>query len=239
MTKPKKKTTSKPRLTPKQRLFCEYYLQHPNATKAYQKAYGVNYRSANISSVAVMALPQVKEYIEKHKQLLYDSLQFDTREIIAQYVKIARSEISDVLNFGREEVPILDPTTGAIMKDEKGKPLTYSRNFIHLKDSEEVDGGVVSSVKLQNGGLAVKMHDKMRALEMLSRIFDLAPDARKRQLEEALLAHQVNELSKDGDNAHAKGMSYLEALNAKAENVFDDEDEDEEYEDERDSDLPQ
>jgi phage terminase small subunit len=41
-------------LTDKRKLFCLYYLQWFNATKAYQKAFEVDYKTANVNGARLL-----------------------------------------------------------------------------------------------------------------------------------------------------------------------------------------
>ena len=53
--------------------------------------------------------------------------------------------------------------------DEDGKPVIDYAHVVQLKDSDEVDGSLISEVQLKNGELKFKLHDKVRALELCGR----------------------------------------------------------------------
>ena len=63
---------SNPDLTDKQRLFCLYYVKCFNATKAYQKAYGVDYLTANAHGYEMLSNVVIRKEIQRLKrQTLY------------------------------------------------------------------------------------------------------------------------------------------------------------------------
>ena len=62
-----KKSTSKNQynLTPRQQLFCDEWLIHRNATRAYLKAYDVQYHSARVEGCKHLTKPAIKAYLDE------------------------------------------------------------------------------------------------------------------------------------------------------------------------------
>jgi len=56
-----------------------------------------------------------------------------------------------------------------------------------LKTHDEIDGSVVNEIKQGKDGITIKFHDKLKALEALTKYFDLLPDNHKRKIENANL----------------------------------------------------
>ena len=52
-------------LTDKQRLFCIYYIEDYNKTRAYQRAYGCSYRVANINGPRLLVNASIKKEIDR------------------------------------------------------------------------------------------------------------------------------------------------------------------------------
>ncbi|EMQ2590575.1 terminase small subunit, partial [Listeria monocytogenes] len=52
-------------LTEQQKMFCLFYLQHFNATKAYQQAYKCDYNSARSNSVRLLAKDNIKQELNR------------------------------------------------------------------------------------------------------------------------------------------------------------------------------
>lgn len=212
-------------LNDRQRLFCIYYLKYFNATKAYQKAYGCSYESAMASGHRLFRNVEIKAEIERLKEERTSEKLLSIDVIIQKYIDIALADITDFAEFGKRPVDIAKVLVGF---DEDDNPI-YERkkvyhNYVDFKDHTEVDGSILTEVRMGKDGIAVKLADKMRAMEMLTKYLDFLPEAQKRKLEEEKLkmelAHMRGET--EGD-AHEQGSSYEDALNAQAEDVFADE----------------
>src|SRR5690606_15431596 len=108
-------------LTDKQRLFCIYYIKYFNATKAYQKAYEVDYTTAQSIAYRLMGKDGVKQEIQRLKQQRLNEAYFDKYDVLQKYKDIAFADITDFVEFGREEV-----------EDELGN--TYEVNKVKFRE---------------------------------------------------------------------------------------------------------
>ena len=182
-------------LTDKQKLFCIYYIKYFNATKAYQKAYECEYTTAMVNGSRLLRNAKISEEIDRLKAEQANELKIDVRDVLQKYIDIAFADITDFVEFGRETVT--DAETG----------LEYEVNKVKFKDSSEVDGTIITEVKQGRDGVSVKLADKMKALEMLSKYFDLLSENDKKRLQEEKLKMdvrkaeaEVNRLNKDDDD---------------------------------------
>lgn len=176
-------------LTDKQRLFCVLYTKCFNATKAYQKAYDCDYNTAMVNGSRMLRIAKVKEMILFLKQNRMDRELFSEEDIFQKYMDIAFADITDYVEFGREEVQVMAAFGPVMVKDEKtGKkvPLTKEINSVRLKESAEVDGSIISEVKQGSSGVSVKLADRMKALQWLSDHLDQATEEQKKKLEDLL-----------------------------------------------------
>lgn len=155
-------------LTSKQQLFCMYYLKYFNATKAYQKAYECDYLTANVEGSRNLVKPSIKSEIERLKKERFGNIHLDSKAIMQKYVDIAFADITDYIEFGKEK-NIKTDSYGNQLKDDEGKPLTYWENYIKLKNSNDLDGTIISEVTEGREGIKIKLHDKMKALEWLAK----------------------------------------------------------------------
>lgn len=158
-------------LTEQQKMFCLFYLQHFNATKAYQQAYDVDYKTANANGSRLLVNASVKEELHKLKRELQQDTFVTAKDLVKEYVKQAFSDITDFTEFGNQTrveteldenmkpVPVLDPETG--------EPITYLTTFVALKNSDEVDGTLIQEVKKGKDGVSVKLYDKQKAMNEL------------------------------------------------------------------------
>lgn len=177
-------------LTDKQRNFCLYYLKYFNATKAYQKAYECSYLTANVNGSRLLVNASINAEIDRMKAEQASELKLDVKDVLQKYIDIAFADITDFTDFGSVEEPLLDEQ-GQELVDDDGNPLTYTRSFVNLKNANEVDGTIVTEVKKGKDGISVKLADKMKALEMLSKYFDLLSDHDKKKLQEEKLRMDI------------------------------------------------
>lgn len=173
-------------LTDKQRLFCLYYIRYFNATKAYKKAYGCSYDVANSEGYKLLVNPCIKEEIKRLKQNRLNRELMDESDIFQKYMDIAFSDITDYVEFGQEKVPVMAVYGPVQVKDEKTgekKTLTKRVNVVRFKDSEEVDGTIISEVKQGKDGASIKLADRMKALDWLAEHMDMATTEQRARIE--------------------------------------------------------
>ncbi len=175
-----------PDLTDKQRLFCVIYIRCFNATKAYQKAYGCNYETAMVRGSELLRNVKVRDEIKLLKQNRLNHEMLDESDIFQRYMDIAFANITDFVEFGQEEVPVMakygpveikDPGTG------KKVPLTKRVNTVRFKESSEVDGALISEVKQGKDGASIKLLDQMKAMQWVSDHMDLATEEQRARIE--------------------------------------------------------
>lgn len=169
-------------LNDKQCLFVAYYVQCWNATKAYQKAYGCAYSTAMVEGSKHLRNPKIREEIIKVRDGLTEEALLDKRTLIQKWIDIAFADIKDYMKFGRQEEVIYNDD-GQPELDMNGNVKTYAFNYVHLNESAEIDGSLVTEVKQGKDGITVKLADKMKALDFLSKHLDLLNDNVRKQLQ--------------------------------------------------------
>lgn len=197
-------------LTDKQRLFCMFYIKSFNATKAYQKAYGVSYESAMTAGSRLLKNVKVKEEIRNLKQGRMNRELLDEHDIFQKYMDIAFADITDFLEFGQEDVQVMSMYGPVEVKDpETGekRPLMKKVNTVHFKDSAEVDGTLISEVKQGKDGASIKLPDRMKALEWLADHMDLA--TAEQQAKVKLLKAQTERLSLEPQGEDEDGVEII------------------------------
>ena len=173
-------------LTDKQRLFCLHYVKCFNATKAYQKAYKCGYLSAKAHGYELLQSVAVCKEIKRLKQNRLNREMLDESDIFQKYMDIAFSDITDYVEFGQEEVPVMAVYGPVQVKDEKTgkkKILTKRVNVVRFKDSEEIDGTIISEVKQGKDGASIKLADRMKALDWLAEHMDMATTEQRARIE--------------------------------------------------------
>lgn len=197
-------------LTDKQRLFCIYYTRCFNATKAYQKAYGVDYPTAVANAYRMMENDGIKKEIIRLKQNRFNRELLAESDIFQKYMDIAFSDITDYVKFGTEKVPVMAMYGPAQVKDpETGekKTLMETVNVIHFKDSTEVDGTIVAEVKHGKNGSSIKLADRMKALQWLSDHMDMGTEEQRARI--AQIRAQTDKLT--GNNQEIEDLNDIES----------------------------
>lgn len=181
-----------PDLTDKQRLFCCLYVKCFNATKAYQKAYEVDYFTAQSAGARMLRNVKVKKEIQNLKQNRLNREMLSEEDIFQKYMDIAFADITDYVEFGRETIPVMGAFGPVILKDEEtGAKIEVKKevNVIRLRESTEVDGTLISEVKQGKEGTSIKLADRMKALQWISDHMDLATEEQRAKI--AVLKSQV------------------------------------------------
>lgn len=131
-------------LNDNQQLFCMYYLERYNATKAYQQAYGCDYKTANASGSRLLAKDSIRREIERLQELQAQSIMLSADSILQKYIDIAFADIGDYV----EQV---------------------GDNYIIMKRLEETDTSLISEISNGANGVKIKLADKMKALAFLAK----------------------------------------------------------------------
>lgn len=184
-------------LTDKQRLFCIYYIRCFNATKAYQKAYDVDYTTALVAGPRMLGNVRVKEEILRLKQDRLNREFFSEEDVFQKYMDIAFADITDYMEFGNEQMEIT-------LENGETKEVTVSH--VNIKNSNEVDGTLISEVSKGKDGVKVKLADRMTALKWLSEHMDLATEEQK-----ARIAKLKVDVEKDEDKDKPIKIQFVKA----------------------------
>lgn len=162
-------------LNDKQKLFCLFYLQRFNATWAYQKAYGVNYDNALRAGPRLMGNVGVKDQLAKLKKQLHSDIYISIDDIVKEYAKQAFASLGDVLDYKVHKEIVMD-NDGNVFLDTEDNPVEKHVADIYLKPSEEIDWSLVQEMHRGKDGLVVKLYDKQKALDSLTKLADTFKD---------------------------------------------------------------
>ncbi|MFE1631067.1 terminase small subunit [Brevibacillus reuszeri] len=185
-------------LTDKQRLFVMEYLRDFNATRAAM-AVGYSKKTAYAIGWENLRKPQIQAEIKRQKESKVDELGLDVQRVIAEYMKIAFTDVTDLLEFGQKEVQVMS-MFGPMYEGEgeNKKPVMKVVNYVDFKDSESIDGTVISEVKQGKDGVSIKLHNKMKALEKLEKYVGFMTEEQRLKLEKARL--EVGKLQSGDDD---------------------------------------
>ncbi|WP_434793111.1 hypothetical protein TPDSL_23000 [Terrisporobacter petrolearius] len=195
-------------LTEKQRLFCIYYIKCFNATKAAIKA-GYSKSTAGEQGYQLLQKTSIKVEIQKLKKNKLNRAMLNEDDLFQKYIDIAFADITDYLQFGSKEV--------------KGEYGPYTMSSVNLKDSDEVDGTLISEVSQGKDGIKIKLQDKMKALQWLSDRMDLLPTHTQAKLDLEILKLEVEMNKLDNTQEEVEEDGFIEALDDTTKEVWDDE----------------
>lgn len=162
-------------LTEKQRLFCIYYIENFNATKAYQRAYDCSYDTARVEGSKSLTKPNIKAEIDRlTEECLQEqciSSKLLSKRLFETYIKIAFADITDYLEFNKFTVK--------------------------LKNSNELDGTLIGEVSEGKDGIKIKLQDKMKALDWLDKHIGLASEEQRLKIDK--LRAELNKIADNDD----------------------------------------
>lgn len=200
-------------LSDKERFFCLCYIRCFNATKAYMKAYDVKYEVAAVCGCRLLKKEKIQNTIKELKQNRMNRELLSEEDIFQKYMDIAFADISDYLDWGQEEVPV-------IVKDEEtGEKVQLMQkvNVVRFKESADVDGTLISEVKQGRNGVSIKLADRMKALDWLSEHMDLATEKQKAEI--SVLRAKI----KEDDSDQIENDGFIEALDGKVDEIWQEE----------------
>ncbi|ASZ31969.1 terminase small subunit [Lactiplantibacillus plantarum] len=182
-------------LTDKQKLFCLFYLQRFNATWAYQQAYKCSYETARVEGSRTLANPNIKSQLIELKKQQRSELLVTIDDIAHEYAKQAFASLGDVLDYKVHEELVVD-TDGNAFLDTDDNPVKKHVADIYLKPSDQIDWSLIQDIHRGKDGLVVKLYDKQKALDSLSKLIGDDDDNANEQ--------KIRKLKADADIAEAK-----------------------------------
>lgn len=170
-----KETLQNDDLTPEQQMFCIYYSRTFNAAQSYQKVYGCTYESAIANGSRLLTKDKVRTEIERLKEIKRQQIIADADDIVEIQMRIAFADIGNYLSFGREKIDIMG-AFGPVKDPDTGENLKKEVNSIKLNESCNVDTQIIQEVKQGKDGVSLKLADKQKAYDWLSKYFLMHPD---------------------------------------------------------------
>lgn len=209
-----RETLQNDELTPEQQMFCIYYSRTFNAAQSYQKAYGCSYESALRAGPRLLGNVVVRAEIERLKEIKRQQIVTGTEDIVELQMRIAFADIGNYMSFGQKEIE--DPETG----------IEYMASTVDLKESKNTDTQIIQEVKKGRDGVSIKLADRQKAIDWLTRFFEMNPSDRhrkefdKRKLDLELLKLEMQ--TKESADDTPEQDNFLDALNVAAQEVWSD-----------------
>lgn len=174
-----KETLHNEELTPEYQMFCIYYSKTFNATQSYMKAFNCSYETANAHGYELLLNVVVRTEIERLKEIKRQQIIAGTEDVVELQMRIAFGDIGDYVTFGQESVPVM-AMYGPVKVENKTtgekETLMQDINVVRLNESDQVDTQIIQEVKQGKNGVSVKLADKQKAMDWLSKYFLMHPD---------------------------------------------------------------
>ncbi len=174
-----KETLQNDELTPEQQMFCIYYSRTFNATQSYQKAYACTYESALRAGPRLLGNVGVIAEIERLKEIKRQQIVAGEEDMVELQMRIAFADMGNYVSFGQESVPVMamyGPVQITNEKTGEKETLMQDINVVRLNESGNVDTQLIQEVKQGKSGVSVKLADKQKAMDWLSKYFLMHPD---------------------------------------------------------------
>ena len=140
------------KLSAKRQRFVDEYCIDFNGKQAAIRA-GYSVRSANEQAARLLTNDNVKKALEEKKLEIAKESKLKTSDVIDELRKIAFSDITQVISFNNSKAKI--KSSRKLSEDAKK---------------------TIASVSQTQTGLTVKLHDKVKALELLGKYFNIFTD---------------------------------------------------------------
>jgi phage terminase small subunit len=163
------------KLTPKQKLFCKYYLISLNATDAAIKA-GYSKKTANRIGTENLSKPVIREYLESQMKSKEQELDISVDRILKELASIAFLDISEFYNE--------DGTLKNIKEINE-----TARRAIQSVTTREEQGATVEDGEIKPQFFNVnniKANDKLKALELLGKYHSIFKDKIEHSFDEKI-----------------------------------------------------
>lgn len=174
-----KETLQNDELTPERQMFCIYYSRTFNATQSYLNAYGCDWATANVNGPRLLGDARVRAEIERLKEIKRQQIIAGTEDVVELQMRIAFGDIGDYVTFGQERVPVMAMYGPVKVENEttgEKETLMQDINVVRLNESDQVDTQIIQEVKQGKNGVSVKLADKQKAMDWLSKYFLMHPD---------------------------------------------------------------
>lgn len=165
-------------MTPKQRRFVDEYLIDLNATQAAIRA-GYSKKTAGYIAKELLRKPPIAAEVEKRKQKLTKKLEITQEKVLQELAAIAFAN-------GADYAKVI--TTG---------PVTEVR-MTATDDLPPEKLPAIASIKANQYGVEVKLHDKVKALELLGKYLGTFDGAVTQEQTENNLFEAIESVGEEG-----------------------------------------
>lgn len=155
-------------LTPKQERFCQEYLVDLNATQAYKRAgYSVHSdAAAGVEGFKLLKNPKIEQRIKELQDKRAKRTEITADKVLKELATIGFANVTDFVKVEKRtytETPFGDPDAEPVEKEYKAVDVFETDTI----SPEKIPA--LASIKQGKDGIEVKMHDKVKALELIAK----------------------------------------------------------------------
>jgi len=189
------------KLTAKQQRFVQEYLVDYNATRAaIQAGYSAKYAGQNADKL--LKNTNVAAELRRLGQKTAEKLDISREWLMQELRYVAAARLPDFSSIVTEPVQkmAIHPLTGEVINVPSG--YTQTVRFTDTKDLPDDKAAALAGIKQTAHGIDIKLHDKVRALELLGKavgLFDgnAAPPAQENNLFDAIVGTVEEDIDTD------------------------------------------
>lgn len=141
------------KLTNKQKRFCQEYMIDLNASQAAIRAGYCIKNARQIGSENLTKL-DIQQEIQRLMDERSKKTEITAEDVLRELTKIGFSNICNFVEFGQQKAETQN---------------NNSSHYIKIKSSIEVDGSMISEIRETKNGIVFKLHDKVKALELIGK----------------------------------------------------------------------
>lgn len=161
-------------LTDLQEAFVQAVLRGEKQRHAFREAYPSSrkWKDSVVDSKAsnMLANPPVRARYEELRDRLVkesdDEAIASAKEVLQFLTSVKRASMKDFVRFGTKKTPLVADGQ-PVMVD--GQPLMSGSSYVEVLDSDTVDGTLIAEVIQSQGGVKLRLLDKMKAAELLGK----------------------------------------------------------------------
>jgi phage terminase small subunit len=163
--KPAKKKAAA--LNDMQKRFAREYIVDLNATQAAIRA-GYSENTAYSQGQRLLKNVEIQAQIQKAMDKRAERTEITADKVLQKLAQIAFSDTKDFIEWKTERV--------VIDRDENDKPITDYTTILDLKEMDQVDGSLITKLKMGRYGIEFERQDPLKALELLGKHLKLFTD---------------------------------------------------------------
>lgn len=164
---------AKKQLTEKQKLFVSEYLKDQNATRAYLRAgYKVSQKVAQVNGARMLSIAMVQAAIQARLDKRLRKVEITADSVLEELHNVAFTNLLDFIQIDED---------GSPRSNLKDVTREQAAALLEINFDEVIEGSGADIQKVRK--VKIKLHDKLRSLQMIGSYIKLFSDSQQRVTE--------------------------------------------------------